>query len=95
MNDEFTARVKAAAAAGWWTILLAVLWMTVSWLWFLCLMQVRPDWLLTLWGGGTVSWETMQEIALWFFGVWKLIMWFAFLVVIWLSLWARRLRKTS
>ena len=53
----------------------------------------RPGWLLTMWGQGDVSWAFVQTVSLWFMGVFKLFMWFLFLVALWLTLWARQLRK--
>lgn len=35
----------------------------------------------------------MQTVSLWFLGAFKLFLWFLFLVAVWLSLWARQLRK--
>ena len=56
-------------------------------------MSARPGWLLTMWGQGDVSWALVQTVSLWFMGVFKLFMWFLFLVALWLTLWARLLRK--
>jgi hypothetical protein len=43
--------------------------------------------------GPDVSWDFMQVVSLWFLGVFKLFLWFLILVVLWLTLWARQLRK--
>ena len=32
MNDAFEKKVRAAAVAGWWTLLIAVLFVTLQWL---------------------------------------------------------------
>jgi hypothetical protein len=52
-----------------------------------------------MWGGDVVnqglSWESMQTISLWFMGAFKLCLWLMFLVVLWLTLWARQLRKAD
>lgn len=64
-----------------------------------CLVRLsRPPirstaWLLTMWGSGGVGWDFLQTVSLWFMGVFKLCIWFLFLVVLWLTLWARQLRK--
>lgn len=56
--------------------------------------HVRPAWLVAYdLGQGDVSWAFVQTVSLWFMGVFKLFMWFLFLVALWLTLWARQLRK--
>ena len=68
--------------------------MTVQWLAFLCVMSRRPAWVLDAWfGGAAISWDTLALIWLWMTGVLKLILWLLALVVIWLTLWGRRLRR--
>jgi hypothetical protein len=37
----------------------------------------------------------MQVVSLWLIGVFKLFLWFSVLVVLWLTLWARQLRKVD
>ena len=95
MNDTFATRLRAAAAAGWWTVLIGAIWMTLGWLWMLLLFAIKPDWLLTLWGGGELTWSTMHTLALWFFGGFKLILTVALLLVIWLTIWSRRLKRAQ
>jgi len=93
MNNTFEAKVRAAAIAGWWALLIACALLLVTWIAFITIMSTRPAWLLAMWGQGNVSWDFMQTISLWFMGVFKLLIWLLFLVVIWLTLWARQLRK--
>jgi hypothetical protein len=50
--------------------------------------------MIALWGQD-VSWDFMQTVSLWFLGVFKLFLWFLILVVLWLTLWARQLRKAD
>lgn len=50
MNDPFEKRVRAAAVAGWWTLLVAVSFLTLQWFAYLAVMSARPAWLVTLWG---------------------------------------------
>jgi hypothetical protein len=52
MND-FEKKVRAAAVAGWWTVLIAVLFVTLQWIIYLVVMSDRPAWLLSMWGPGT------------------------------------------
>ena len=97
MNDSFEKKVRAAAIAGWWVVLIGYALLTTTWVVYLGLMSRRPDWLLRMWGGDIVnqgrSWESMQTISLWFMGAFKLCLWLMLLVVLWLTLWARQLRK--
>jgi hypothetical protein len=50
-----------------------------------------------MWGGDLAnqgrSWEFVRTLSLWFMGVFKLFLWLLILVVRWLTLWARQLRK--
>ncbi len=92
MNEAFEKKVRAAAVAGWWVILIAYALLTVTWAVYLAIVSARPKWLLALWGGD-VSWAFVQTVSLWFLGVFKLFLWVLFLVVLWLTLWARQLRK--
>jgi hypothetical protein len=93
MNDPFERKVRAAAIAGWWVILVACALLLVTWVAYLGILSARPAWLLTMWGQGDVSWAFVQTVSLWFLGAFKLFVWFLFLAVLWLTLWARQLRK--
>jgi hypothetical protein len=92
MNDLFEKRIRAAAVAGWWTLLIAAGFVTLQWIVYLVAMSARPAWVLSMWGPG-VDWAFVQQV--WFWGIvfLKGILWLMALVVIWLTLWARRLRK--
>jgi len=98
MNDPFEKKVRAAAIAGWWVILIAYVLLTVTWVVYLAIVSARPAWLLAMWGQGDVadqgrSWEFVQTVSLWFMGIFKLVIWVLLMVVLWLTLWARQLRK--
>jgi hypothetical protein len=95
MNDPFERKVRAAAVAGWWVILIGYGQLLVTWAVYLVLLSARPGWLLALWGQGEVSWALVQTVSLWFLGVFKLVIWILFLVVLWLTLWARQLRRSQ
>jgi hypothetical protein len=94
MNEAFAKKVRAAASAGWWVVLIGYALLTLVWLGYLGFVTTRPAWLLALWGQ-KVSWDFMQTVSLWFLGVFKLFLWFVFLVALWLTLWARQLRKAD
>lgn len=95
MSDDFLKGLRSAVAAGWYTILIAVIWMTASWGVFQIVMRTCPDWVLSVWGIKDVDWPIAQVIMLCFFGMWKLILFVGVLVVIWLTLWQRRLRRAA
>jgi hypothetical protein len=93
MDQPPAQRIGAAAAALWWTILAAAIWMTVAWLVWLAVMHIKPGWVKALWGGDGLDWDTYQLAALIMFGTFKLLIWVAVMVALWLTLWARRLRS--
>ena len=94
MNDAFQQRVKAAAIAGWWTVLIAIVFLALVWFVFLALMSARPAWLQSMFGPG-VTWEYVQNIGFWIVSVFKMWIWLLALVVVWPTLWARQLGKRS
>jgi hypothetical protein len=85
-------KVRSAAVAGWWTLLVAVAFAVLLWVAYLAFVKSRPGWVASLLGPD-VSWETIQTIWLWIYTVYRLCIWILLLVVVWLTLWARQLRK--
>jgi len=59
--SEFEKKVRAAAVATWWTVLVGYALVTLTWLVYMALVTARPEWLLTLWGHA-VTWDFMQTI---------------------------------
>jgi hypothetical protein len=94
MNDPFEKKVRAAAIAGWWVILIGYALLTVPWVVYIVLVSARPAWMIAMWGQD-VSWDFMQSVSHWFLGVFKLFIWMLFLVVLGLTLWARQLCKVD
>ena len=92
MNEALENKVRAAAVAGWWVVLIGYALLTLTWAAYLALVSARHEWMRALWGPD-VSWDFMQVVSLWFLGVFKLFLWFLILLVLWLTLWARQLRK--
>ena len=92
MDDLFQRRVRAAATAAWWTILIAVAFLTLVWALFLTLVSTRPGWYQALLGPA-IGWEKLQDVALWAVAIFKICIWLIALVAIWLTLWGRRLRR--
>ena len=95
MNGEFEKRLRAAVRAGWCTIIFGVVMMSGSWLGYLWILHARPEWIRTMWGGGSLTWDQVQTVCLWFFGIFKLVLWTAILGVLFLTLWARNLKKAA
>jgi hypothetical protein len=93
VNDLFERRVRAAAVAGWWTLLAAILFLTAVWFVFLSLMSGPPGWIESLWGG--ISRDQIFPVGLWLVGVFKLILWLWAMLALWLTLWAWQLRKMA
>ena len=94
MNDSFEKKLRAAAVAAWWVVLIGYALLTLTWGVYLILVTARPEWMLAMWGQN-VTWDFMQTVSIWFLGVFKLLLWFLFLAALWLTLWARQLRKSD
>ncbi len=92
MLDPFESRVRAAAVAGWWVVLAGAALLTISWLAYLIAMGSHPEWLMNLWGPD-LTWDFVRNVWFWAMVAYKLILWFFVLLVLWLTLWARQLRK--
>ena len=95
MNGSLAKRVRAAAVAGWWTLLIAWLWLTFAWVVWMAILHTRPEWMLKLWGGGELTWPKVHDLMITFLAVFKMIVGLALLVVIWLTLWSARLKRVE
>ena len=92
MDEIFTRRVRSAAKAGWWTLLIAFCILVLSWLLYLPIMAMKPAGMLSSMGEG-VTWMEIRSIWLWALVIYKLGMGMMLFVVVWLTLWARQLAK--
>ncbi|MCL2648741.1 MAG: hypothetical protein FWD61_17360 [Phycisphaerales bacterium] len=92
MNDLFSTRVRAAAVAAWWTVLAAAILATITYIAYIAIVCRRPDWFMKIIGPG-VSWDDLQRVYLWAIAGLKFVMWLMALAALWLTLWARELRK--
>ena len=92
MDEIFTKKVRAAAVAGWWTLLIAYCLLLISWFSYLLIMTKQPEGMLCLWGKG-VTWGEIITIWLWGMVAYKLGIAMMLFVVIWLTIWARQLAK--
>jgi len=91
MNDSFEKRLGALAATGWVVLAINLLFIVFLWGIYLIFMKIQPGWVLSF-CGPNVSWSFLQEMMLWIIAACKVCFWHLALLVIWLSLWARRLQ---
>ncbi len=92
MNDDFERKVRGAGVAGWWTVLVAAAVLLLQWVAYLFVMSTRPAFALTVWGSGA-GWLEVQHLWLLGTGVLKIFVFVLALLCLWLTLWARELRK--
>jgi hypothetical protein len=92
MDDTFSKKVRTAAVAGWWTLLIAYCILLLSWLIYVLVMIRQPAGMFCLWGQG-VTWPEIRTIWLWAMVVFKLIIGTMIFIVIWLTIWSRQLAK--
>jgi hypothetical protein len=92
MDELFTKKVRSAAVAGWWTVLIAYCILWIEWLAYLLIWTRHPAAMLCF-VGASVTWPEIRTIWLWAIVAYALIVAMMLFVVIWLTLWARRLAK--
>ena len=94
MDDAFQIRVYAAAVAAWRTLLIAGAFFVLQWIVYRVVMAAQPGWVVSFWGPGE-TWESIR--ATWFQALLllKLSLWLLALGALWLTLWARQLRKSA
>ena len=92
MNNDFERKVRGAGVAGWWTILAIAAVLIIQWVVYLIIISFRPAWFLSILGS-SISWEYVQHV--WFLGIvlMKIFMLVLAIPILWLTLWARELRK--
>lgn len=93
MND-FEKKVRAAAVAGWWVVLIALAFLLILWIAYLIFIPARPAWLAAMWGPG-MDWPFIQIVWFWGIFAFEFCWWLLVLAVLWLTLWARQLRKAD
>jgi hypothetical protein len=92
MDQLFTRKVRTAAVAAWWTVLVAYVILLVQWMAYLAITSGPPEWMLALWGAG-VTWPEIRTIWLWGMVAFKFIVGMMLFAALWLTLWARQLAK--
>jgi copper chaperone CopZ len=85
--NEFERKVRAAAIAGWWVVLIAVVFLTVQWIAYLAIMNTRPAWILAMWGPN-LDWAFVQMVWFWGVATLKFAVWLMALGSLWLTLLA-------
>ena len=93
MSDALAQRVRAAAAAGWKTVILFWALMVASWIGVLLILHYEPDFVMTLIGSRSMDWDKLQMLYIEYFAVFKMILLVLLIAVVWLSFWGRRLTK--
>jgi hypothetical protein len=94
MNDNFETRLHSAAVAGWWTLLIAVGIFVLQWIAYLVVVPAQPSLLLTLWGPAA-NWQEVRTVWFWFLAGFKVALFVVAFLLLWLTLWARQLRKRT
>ncbi|MEN6320006.1 MAG: hypothetical protein ABFD82_14775 [Syntrophaceae bacterium] len=92
MDEIFTKKVRTAARAGWWTLLIAYCILLIQWFAYLLIMNRQPAEILCLWGQG-FTWSEIRTIWLWAMVAYKFIVGIMLFFVLWLTFWARQLAK--
>ena len=65
-----------------------------QWIVYLTVVHARPAWILSAWGPN-IDWAFVQFVWFWGIAAMKFIMWLVVLIALWLTLWARQLRKDA
>ena len=87
MSEELREIISSAAVAGWWTILIGAIFMTLAWQIWRKILKAKPTWLQWLWGVD-MDWKEIQSLVFTFIAAFKLILFVFVLISLWLTLWA-------
>ncbi len=91
MSGPLYKRVRAAAVAAWWTVLIGAVLVAFQWFGFVHIVRVKPHWLQDMAGG--MDWANIEAFGLTMIVIVRLLIFVLLLVTIWLSIWANRLKK--
>jgi hypothetical protein len=86
MHEIFTKKVRTAAVARWWTLLIVYCILLIQWLAYVLIHEQAAGRITLRWGEG-VTWPEIRAIWLWAMVAYKLGV--GMIVVSWLTLWAR------
>jgi hypothetical protein len=92
MDQPFEKKLKAAVGTGW-LVFLIVLVAHIGQL-FAChqMMQTKPGWILDLMGPD-ISWDDVKWVTLLYLTLWRTTAGILVLVLLWLTLWSRKLNR--
>lgn len=94
MSENHELRIRCAATAGWWTLLIALGIFLLDWIVYLIVVPARPSFVLALWGPGA-DWEQVRALWFWFLAGYKVLLALVAFALVWLTLWARQLRRSQ
>jgi len=92
MDEMFIKKIRTAAVAGWWTVLIAYCILLIQWFAYLIIIPGQPAGMLCLWGEG-ITWQEIRTIWLCAMVVYKIGVAMMLFAAIWLTIWARQLAK--
>ena len=61
MESDHAKKVRDAAIAGWWTVAIFTVFLSVAWFIFLGLLSAKPSWISAVWGPD-VSWSAVTAL---------------------------------
>lgn len=94
MSESFEWKVRSAAVAGWWTVAVGFAVLFVQWFAYLFMASARPAWAMFVLGPNQ-SWESFLNLWWLFTAFFKTFLLILALLCLWLTLWARQLRKSG
>jgi hypothetical protein len=92
MSQNHELRLQCAVRAGWWTLLTALGVFLLQWVMYLVVVSAQPRWVLTFWGPGS-DWQEVRTLWFWFLAGYKVGLAVVAFVLLWLTLYLRRLRQ--
>ncbi len=93
MNESLERKVRSAAVAGWWTVAAGFAVLLVQWCAYLLMASARPAWARFVLGPYD-SWDYYLNLWWFFTAFFKVLLLILVLPCLWLTLWARELRKS-
>lgn len=93
MEGSFHGKVRAAAIAAWWTLLVAVVVHIIQSVVCLVILHNHPAWLTAMLGG--ITWDTLQTLILWVIVVLRITIWLMLIAAVWLTIWAAKLKHVQ
>ena len=93
--DAFERRLSCAVAAGWWTVLIGMAWMSFGWLIWLLVAQTPSlaTFVESVWGGASIN--VMKQWVWAFFALFKLMLFMIVLATVFLTIWRGKLSQAD